>query len=332
MSPEEGRPPPKVSIGIAAWRSQYVERAIRSVLDQGHDDVEVVVTDDAGDSERIVAEIGDPRVHYRRNERRLGVAGNARAAYDLCRGEYIGLLGDDDQLLTGFLGATVKELDADPELGLVFTNYYVEEEGVRYRRGTNLAEGRHDNFLRSYIERQRVPASATLMRREVWEEGERFLPMPADVAPDLFLFARAAFQGWPFFFIDRNLMAYQLHSEMTSRSDAYRDAPIATWEQFRFDDPFCEDHRRRLLGEAYVNRGAARVRARQARDARQDFRRAREVDPDALRRYRRAYSTLAHLPFVIPFVEGARQRLRQVRPGREFTNVDRANPIVLRDE
>jgi glycosyltransferase involved in cell wall biosynthesis len=320
---------PRVSIGICALRPEYLELAIRSVVDQEYDDLEVVVTDDLGAAERVVGSIADPRVRYHRNARRMGVAGNARVAFNLARGRYIGLLGDDDRLLPGYLEQTVRRLDEDPELGLVFTNYYCEENGNLYRRSTALRDGRYDDFLRSYIEKQRVPMSATLMRREVWTEGERAQPLPDDVAPDLFVFTRAALAGWPFSFIDRPLMAYRLHEAMTSRNVAYRDFSIAVWEQFSFDDPFCESHRRRLLAEGYVARGAAAVRAGRARAAQADFTRARNVDPVALRRHRIAYGTLARIPVFVPLVESARRAIRRVRPGREYTHIDRDHPVPL---
>ncbi len=308
-------------------RPQYVGLAIRSVLDQGYDDLEVVVADDAGTAEEIVRSIDDPRIRYHRNERRMGVAGNTRIAFNLLRGKYVGLLGDDDRLLPGYLEQTVGRLDADPELGVVFTNYYCEENGNLFRRSTSLRDGRYDDFLRSYIATQRVPMSATLMRREVWEEGERTQPLPDDVAPDLFVFTRAALAGWPFAFVDLPLMAYRLHDGMTSRNDEYRDFSVAVWEQFAFDDPFCERHRRRLLAEGYVARGAAAVRAGRARDARADFDRACAADPNALRRHRIAYDALAHLPVLVPVVEHARHAIRRVRPGREYTHIDRDHPV-----
>ena len=310
-------------------RSQYLEQAVRSVLEQRFADVEVVVTDDAGDAEPIVAAIADPRVRYHRNPRRMGVAGNARVAFELCRGRYVGLLGDDDRLLPGYLEETVRRLDEDPELGLVFTNYYCEENGNLYRRATALRDGRYADFLRSYVERQRVPMSATLMRREVWEQGERLQPMPDDVAPDVFVYTRAALAGWPFSFVDKPLMAYRLHDGMTSRSDWYRDFTTSVWEQFAFDDPFCEHHRRRLLAEAYIARGAAAVRKRRAREARVDFARARQADPTALPGHRLVYATLARLPVLIPVAELARRTVRRLKPAREYAPIDRSRPVSL---
>lgn len=325
MSAGDGKP--TVSVGIAVWRTAYLERAIRSILDQDYPSLEVVITDDNGGAGRIVESIGDPRVTYYRNERRFGVAGNAKRAFDHCNGDYIGLLGDDDRLLPGFVNTMVEVLDREPTVGVAFTNYVLEEHGVLYRRGMRVAEGRHDEFLAAYMQTQRVGMSAALMRRKVWEEGERELPMPEGVAPDLFIYARAAQQGWPFFFVDRELMAYQVHSGMTSRSFDYRDAPIRTWECFQFDEPNAELNRRRLLAEAYVARGAHLARHGRRKDARADFERAKEVDARSLARHRRAYAALTSIPFAAQLYDLGRRGLRRVKAGREYTDVDRANPL-----
>jgi glycosyltransferase involved in cell wall biosynthesis len=322
---------PKVSIGICAWRSEYVERAIRSVLTQEVSDVEVVVTDETGETAPIVEAIGDGRVRYHRNERRMGIAGNARAAFDLCRGTYIGLLGDDDRLLPGYLSATCELLDGDPELGVVFTNYYLEEDGVLFNRWTNLRAGRHDDFLRSYLRSQRIGMSATLMRRDVWDDGEREHPMPDGVAPDLFVYTRAAAAGWPFYYLDRPLMAYRLHGGMTSRSEWYRDFQVDVWRQFSFDDPGCEAERARLLAEALVERGAARVRTGDRRRARADFALARGTDPNARRRHRLAYESLARMSVLSRPALAAFRAYRRVRPATEYIAIDRSNPVVLPD-
>lgn len=322
-----GAAPPEVSIGIAVWRLPFLERAIRSVLDQGHPSIEVVITDDNGEAGPIVEGIGDPRVSYHRNGQRLGVAGNAKRAFDLCRGRYIGLLGDDDRLLPGFLDTVVDVLDREPAVGVVFANYVLEEDGMLYRRGVRLAEGRHDRFLASYMDKQRVSMSAALMRREVWDDGERAMPMPNGVAPDLFIYARAAQQGWPFYFVNQELTAYRVHSGMTSRSFDYRDAPILTWEQFEFEEADAEASRRRLLAESYVARGADLARRGRRKDARADFKRAKTIDATRLAQHRRVYNALATIPLAPQLYELARRSFRQVKAGREFTEVDRANPL-----
>src|SRR3954451_9083207 len=115
---------PRVSICIPAYgRQRELREAIESVLAQYFEDLEVIVGDDSGDLGDVVRAVGDPRIDYRRNERRLGMAANWTSVMDRGRGEVIGLRRDDDRLLPGFVSRVVERFDADPAAGIVFTDH-----------------------------------------------------------------------------------------------------------------------------------------------------------------------------------------------------------------
>jgi hypothetical protein len=154
--------------------------------------------------------------------------------------------------------------------------------------------------------------SATLMRREVWFEGERARPLPDDVAPDIFLFVRAAAAGWPFYFVNKPLMIYRLHQDQTSRSDEYWDFVVAAWEQFKFQDSQCERLRRKQLAEAYIGRAMMRLTSRDGRGARADLLRARGAANSVRRGRRIALTALTHQPAVFPAARRLHRRLAQL--------------------
>jgi glycosyltransferase involved in cell wall biosynthesis len=251
---------PAVSICIRGWRATYLAEAIASILAQSYDDLEVVVADDAGDLEPVVRGFDDPRVRYHRNERRMGVAGNIRAAFAQARGRYLGLLGDDDRLLPAYVERTVAALEAEPRAGLAFTSYVRDKDGTLLPNRRRVRAGRYDDFLPLLLQPDTpVPISGTLMRREVWEQGEAADPMPDDAAPDMFLFVRAALAGWAFVSVDEPLLVYRLHTGQTSADVRYLDRVIGTWERFSFDDPECERLRRGQLRRARVARMRAKL-------------------------------------------------------------------------
>ena len=74
------------------------------MLAQTHRDLELVIYDDAGDLEALATATGDPRVRYHRAEERRTASGRFTAAVALCRGEYIGILDDDDAYAPDFVG------------------------------------------------------------------------------------------------------------------------------------------------------------------------------------------------------------------------------------
>ena len=72
---------PRVSIGLPVYNGEnYLQDAMRSVLDQTFDDLELIVSDNASTdrSAEIAQDLAaaDRRVRYFRNERNLGAAPN----------------------------------------------------------------------------------------------------------------------------------------------------------------------------------------------------------------------------------------------------------------
>jgi glycosyltransferase involved in cell wall biosynthesis len=285
---------PAISVCIPAYgRPEELRQAIESVLSQGFDDVEVVVGDDSGDLEPVAAVIGDPRVCYRRNESRLGMAGNWTSVLDRARGRYLALLMDDDRLLPGYLEKTVAALDADPALGVVFTDHLDDEQGTLRRRHCGLAGGRYERFAALYVEHMPVAVSAAAMRREVWAQ---LRPLPDVGTADVVMHARAAELGWPFLYIDEPLMVYRRHAGQLSSAMRFRDDVVEAWELIVFTDPRAEAMRRRRLAEALCSRAAARLKAGRASDARVDIARAAELDGAAIGARGRTVRFLAHHP------------------------------------
>jgi glycosyltransferase involved in cell wall biosynthesis len=82
-----------------------LETSLRSALDQGHDDLEVVVADNAntdGTQEILEKFRDDPRLRVVRSERKLTHAQNWQRALDHSSGDYVVLLQDDELLLPGY--------------------------------------------------------------------------------------------------------------------------------------------------------------------------------------------------------------------------------------
>jgi glycosyltransferase involved in cell wall biosynthesis len=273
------------SICIRGWRRDTLPRAIESVLGQGRDDVEVIVGDDGGGVEDVVTRYrDDPRVRYRRSPEPLTMSAHVRVLLSEARGRYIGLLDDDDRLLPGYLDATIGRLDADPALGVVFTNYFYEAGGRRHKRRWPVEGGRHDDFLPAILRGCPIHPSVALIRREAWEDGERRHPLRDDTFADMTMWMRAADAGWPFHFVDARLAVYALHAgQVVHREQHMRDRYVRLWDSFRFDDPECERLRRRRLAEALLARANLHLRRRRVRAAARDVRSARAVAPGPLR-------------------------------------------------
>lgn len=113
--------PDLISVVMSAYNAQdTVERALRSVLAQTHEQLEVVVVDDGStDDTRAIIErlaAADPRVRLLDPAPNAGVSTSRNRALDAARGDWIAFLDSDDeyteQRLATMLAAAGPEVDA----------------------------------------------------------------------------------------------------------------------------------------------------------------------------------------------------------------------------
>jgi hypothetical protein len=270
-----------ISIGIPAYaRPRELQRAIRSVLDQGIADVEVVVGDDSGDLEAVVRSVDDPRLVYVRNETRLGMAGNWTSVLDRCSSPLIGLLMDDDRLLPGFLGAVLGRFAAAPDLGVVFTDHVFTDDVRTWPRRCRLEDGRYDDFLLPLLQHRPVAVSAAVMRREVWAQVR---PLPDLLTADMVMHIRMCLSGFAFSYVGQPLMAYAVHPDQQSAtSPRFRQDQVSAWDMFSFEDRRAERLRRHHVARARVSVAAAELREGRFEDARLTLAVARRLGPVAM--------------------------------------------------
>jgi glycosyltransferase involved in cell wall biosynthesis len=119
------RIPPKVSVCIPVYNGGvYIAESIESVLGQTFKDLSLIVCDNCStdNTEEIVQSFHDPRLTYIRNEKNLGLVGNANRCLSLAEGEYICIFHHDDVMMPENLERKVRILDDNPEVGFVHSN------------------------------------------------------------------------------------------------------------------------------------------------------------------------------------------------------------------
>ncbi len=100
---------------------QYVVAAITSILTQTFTNFELLVIDDGSTdkTQALVAGIGDPRLHYYRNDRNLQLSATLNRGLALARGDYIARMDADDLALPHRLAVQADYLDRRPEVDLI---------------------------------------------------------------------------------------------------------------------------------------------------------------------------------------------------------------------
>ena len=111
-----------VSICLPTYNgAEYVEEALRSILDQTYQDFELLIVDDGSTDATldIVRSFSDPRIRLHRNPERLGIPANWNRCLELAAGEFVCVFHQDDVMLPENLERKVRLLSADETLGFV---------------------------------------------------------------------------------------------------------------------------------------------------------------------------------------------------------------------
>jgi glycosyltransferase involved in cell wall biosynthesis len=101
----------------------YIAEAINSVLNQGIDDLEIIIVDNASTDNTkdiIQQNFFDSRILYFRHKKNVGAPINWRTATGVASGKYLAILSSDDFYLGGHLVRAIAALESHKNAGLVY--------------------------------------------------------------------------------------------------------------------------------------------------------------------------------------------------------------------
>lgn len=124
---------PTFSVVIPCFNyGHFLEATIESVLEQGRNDVEIILVDDAStDNTPQVAARFQQRITYIRNEQNQGAGGAWRTGIAKTSGTYVLKLDADDKLLPGHFDRVSSAFETDDQIGFVATSVLVYRENER---------------------------------------------------------------------------------------------------------------------------------------------------------------------------------------------------------
>lgn len=102
-----------ISIAIPAYKMQFLEEAIISVLSQTYSDFELIIVNDHSpeDLDTVINKFNDKRIRYYINEKNLGkksIVYNWNKCLSLAKGEFFALLCDDDIMNPDFISSMLE--------------------------------------------------------------------------------------------------------------------------------------------------------------------------------------------------------------------------------
>ncbi|WP_328856009.1 glycosyltransferase [Williamsia herbipolensis] len=210
---------PSVTVCIPLYHhADTVERALRSVLLQDHDDVEILVVDDASSDRgaeiaRGLIRDGDRVVV---NDVRLGAAGNHNRCIELARNELIQFVHGDDELLPGALSSLAATF-TQADVAMAFAPRRVVSDDPEFLRWCSVLHhrfralgtvNRADDLITEYMLRGALnnwfgePTSVMFRRSHAVRAGGFHTDMVQSFDMDLWLHVSA---GGRITFVDREL-------------------------------------------------------------------------------------------------------------------------------
>jgi glycosyltransferase involved in cell wall biosynthesis len=200
---------PLVSVIVPSYNTaKYVPDAVRSILSQSYQNLEVHVVDDGSkDNTREVMQqfAADPRVIYHYQENR-GESGARNTGIRAAKGELIALLDADDLWMPRKLELQVPCFAAHPKVGVVYTNtVHVDannQEIATYRTA------RHNGRITEKLFGENFVTGATSMFRRECFDGELYdesLKTCADYDISLRLSVK-----YEFFYLDEITYRYRI--------------------------------------------------------------------------------------------------------------------------
>jgi glycosyltransferase involved in cell wall biosynthesis len=269
-------------------RAATVARAVRSVLSQSYQELEVIVVDDGSTDEtpEVVASFADPRLRYIVHATKRGGGAARNTGIDVASGEYIAFLDADDEWLPDKLEDQIAAIQrVDPSVAAIYTGFAVVDAAGRVaavrlprHRGSILSELWCANVVRT--------VSTVVVRRTALQRVGGFDPtLPSCQDWDLWLRLAKVHQ---FDFLPRVLVHYNAASagRITTDTRAVVDGHVRIAEKYlqeAHDFP-ARDRARHLfaLGRRLIQLGYALDAVRAKRMGRALLLRAIRTRPAAL--------------------------------------------------
>jgi len=219
---------PKISIIICSYnRAQYIEKAIRSILDQTFTNFEIIVIDDASEdnTENIVRDLTqkDQRIKYFKNENNLGISKSRNKGVSLAQGEYIAMLDSDDYWIdNNKLLKQVDILEEDKNIGLIGSDVLcVDQNGKELKK--HYYKSRDSDIRKKILCKNQFAQSSVVFRKKIFNEVGKYNES-LDVCEDLDLWLKIGKKN-KFQNLNKITTAYMVHQGGISKQ---RKLKIAT--------------------------------------------------------------------------------------------------------
>lgn len=261
---------PTVAVCIPTYnQAQFVGRAVESALRQtGYPHVEVWVSDDAStdNTPAVMAALAarDPRVHYHRHDKNLGIAENASWVLKQPTAEFVVRLDSDDLLLPDYVRVLLERLVAHPDAAYAHSSVAVIDGNDVVQSVSHLFRPSEfvgaDAALRDALKGYKTVANILMFRAEALRRANYYHDRPS-YTEDYDLSVRLADLGYGNVYVSDVLAHYRVWGDAQGTRH-HRKAMHLRGLTRLFHGPFIEAYRRRGWRVSEVKRARSRAAVR----------------------------------------------------------------------
>lgn len=208
-------------------RSKYLKEAIDSVLNQTYTDFDLYVIDNCStdNTQEMVAEYTDSRVHYYRQPTNVGSFKNFTFAITHCKADFFVLFHDDDIMLPNMLEKEIEILSGNEELAAVSGNSIIFDEINTSERLYNKCMPKRyagNEIIRDYIRQSKTLVYPSIMYRNSFMKKTGILPNEnAGPCADVILYSDIALAGGIIYEMNDVVMKTRFHPAQDSEVNCF---------------------------------------------------------------------------------------------------------------
>ncbi|MDR0732858.1 MAG: glycosyltransferase [Dysgonamonadaceae bacterium] len=222
---------PLVSVIVSSYNHEkYIEKCIASIVNQTYKNIELIVVDDGShdNSRAILERLQKQHGFFLECQSNSGLAKTLnKAIRNYSHGKYIAGCGSDDYPTADRIEKQVKYLEAHPEYAMVCGKAHVVDgngKPLDMRIIDPVADPVKSLQFESLIERNPIPASTVMLRKDVWEKCGGY--SENTLIEDLDMWLKIA-HDYKIGYINEYLAYYRWHGENISCRTA--DMCRAVW-------------------------------------------------------------------------------------------------------
>jgi glycosyltransferase involved in cell wall biosynthesis len=213
---------PLVSIIMCVYNAgEYLLPAVRSVLAQSYQNLELIVIDDGSTDDCLasIADVSDPRVRVLR-QANAGKPAAMNVALDQIHGEFYAIQDADDLSSPQRVGRQVEAMQVNPDVAAVYCGHELILGG---RRMAPTFRGKDREACRRDIERYLMPAHDPTGMYRVSMVGDLRYEEALPIVEGFDYILRVG-EVWPMIVLGECLYSYRIHFEsVTRRSPSTRN-------------------------------------------------------------------------------------------------------------